>query len=260
MPVGASARGRAAARRLAVSDRLARWVFISGRLRELFRETVALPDARCLVEHDAVDLERFTPPAPAVAARRRLGLAAERPLVVYCGQLYPGRGAELLLDVAAAAPGLDVLLVGGQPEDVERLRAAAATRGLGNVRLTGHRSVGELPGYLFAADVLVMPHTTRSLASDRATAISDYASPMKLFEYMAAGRAIVATRFPSVTEVLRDGETGVLVPPDDPAALRDAVVGLAGDPVRAARLGAAARAAVEPHTWLRRARRILEGI
>jgi len=124
----------------------------------------------------------------------------------------------------------------------------------------GYRPVGELAPYLFAADVLVMPHTTGSLASDRRTAISDYASPMKLFEYMAAARAVVATRFPSVAEILRDGENGVLVEPDSGAALTAAISSLLADPARAARLGARARADVEIHTWTRRAARILEGI
>jgi glycosyltransferase involved in cell wall biosynthesis len=255
MLLGASTRALEAARAVARSGKLRRWVFISEKLRERFGESVALPAERCVVEHDAVDLERFTPALPAADARARLGLA-DRPLVVYSGNLYPGRGAELVVENAAALPHVDFLFVGGAAGDIARLRAAAGA----NVRFTGHLPLEQVTPYLFAADVLVMPHTSRTLVSDRKTSTAEYASPMKLFEYMAAGRAIVATRFPSVAEVLRDGENGVLVAPDDAGALREAIAALVADPARAARLGARAREDAAAHTWARRAERILHGM
>ncbi len=258
--VVAQGRALAATRRLRSAPGLARWVFISDRLRARYAQSMPLPEGRCLVAHDAIDLERFTPRVDKLAARQRLGLAVEPPLVVYVGHLYAGRGAELLVDVARARADIDFLLVGGTTADVARIRGLADAAGVHNVELVGHKPIAELPSYLFAADVLVIPHTSRSMASDRQTAISDYASPMKLFEYMAAGRAIVATRFPSITEILVDGTNGILVPPDSAAALADGIGRALGDPALAANLGEQARRDVATRTWRRRAAEVLTGL
>jgi glycosyltransferase involved in cell wall biosynthesis len=86
-----------------------------------------------------------------------------------------------------------------------------------------------------------------------------YASPLKVFEYMAAGRAIVAPDQPNIREVLRDGETALLFDPGKPGALWEAIGRLAGDPALRARLGAAARAEVLSRdlTWAGNARRVV---
>jgi glycosyltransferase involved in cell wall biosynthesis len=93
-------------------------------------------------------------------------------------------------------------------------------------------------------DILAAPHVPN------ADGTRFFGSPTKLFEYMAMGRAIVASRLEQIGEVLEDGRTAVLVPPADEAALARAIVELAGDPGRRAGLGAAARRrALEKHTW-----------
>jgi glycosyltransferase involved in cell wall biosynthesis len=247
-----------ALRDLSASPHLRRWVFISERLRRLHAERVPLPAGRTLVAHDAVDLRGFEPRLPAGEARARMGLDGSRPIVMFCGHLYPGRGAELVVDVAAARPDADFVFVGGNEQDIGRVRAHAG--GAANVRFVGHRPHHEVPTWLQAADVLVMPHTSHLVVSDGLTRTSDYASPMKLFEYMAAGRAIVATRFPSVEEVLRDGDNGLLVPPDDVNALAAGIATALASPALAARLGEAARADAARHTWSRRATAVLDGL
>ncbi len=83
-----------------------------------------------------------------------------------------------------------------------------------------------------------------------------YFSPLKLFEYLAAGLAVVAAAIPGVTELV-DERTAVLVPPGDPGALAGAVASLAADPRRLARLGRAGRALAEQNTWGHRAREVL---
>jgi glycosyltransferase involved in cell wall biosynthesis len=81
---------------------------------------------------------------------------------------------------------------------------------------------------------------------------------LKLYEYMAAGLALVGSRVGQVSEVVRDGETGLLVPPGDAVALADAIARLRGDPALRARLGAAARAdVIANHTWARVVERVL---
>jgi glycosyltransferase involved in cell wall biosynthesis len=255
-----SARQDAACRYLGSSPHLARWVFISDRLRELFAQRFSLPTARCHVDHDAVDLPRFEPELSREAARRQLSLDPTRPLVVHSGQLYVGRGGEVLLAAAATLPHVYFLFIGGRPDDILRCRATASLRGLTNVDFVGHKRLPDLPPYLFAADVLAMPYTAGAVTVDGRTKTIEYASPMKLFEYMAAGRAIVASRFPSTAEVLRDGENALLVEPDSPEALSGAIARLLADPALPHALGTRARRDVVTHAWPARAARVLAGL
>ncbi|HVK73809.1 MAG TPA: glycosyltransferase [Kofleriaceae bacterium] len=251
-----SPRQMAAARELAASRCLARWVFISDRLRQLVATQVSLPADRCLVAHGAVDLERFVPAIDRATARQRLGLDPRVPLVVHAGHMYEGRGIEQLIEATMAIPDVRLFLVGGTAADVARVRARAGAR----VSVLGHRPLAELPNFLFAADVLAMPYTTGTTTSDRVTRSIEWASPSKLFEYLAAGRPIVSSRFPALTEVLIDGENARLVDPDRTDELRDALASLIADPVTAARLAARARADAEAHTWRARAQRVLSGL
>jgi len=255
-----SGRQHKAALRIAQSNRLARWVFISARLKELVSADVQLPNERCLVEHDAVDLARFEPVISRAQARAALGLRASTPLVVHSGHLYQGRGAEHLLEVAKRLPHTDFLFLGGLPEDISRLRQEADANGLRNLTFTGHLPLPRLPLYLFAANVLVMPYTSRTVTSDRKTQTIEYASPMKMFEYMAAGRGIVATGFPAIGEVLRDGANARIVRPDSPDSLLAGVQELLERSDFSDVLGAQARRDVNAHTWEGRAQRILCGI
>jgi glycosyltransferase involved in cell wall biosynthesis len=76
---------------------------------------------------------------------------------------------------------------------------------------------------------------------------------LKLYEYLAAGRPIVASDVPAIREVVTDGETAILVPPDDPEALAEGIAGLLAAPVLAERIGAVGRAWVQGCTWDARA-------
>jgi glycosyltransferase involved in cell wall biosynthesis len=103
--------------------------------------------------------------------------------------------------------------------------------------------------YLKAADVLVLPNT--------ATLVSrTYTSPLKLFEYMAAGRPIIASDLPAFREVLRDEENALLVPPENPEALASAAVRLIRDPELSERLARRAFDDVEAYSWAKRAERL----
>jgi glycosyltransferase involved in cell wall biosynthesis len=106
--------------------------------------------------------------------------------------------------------------------------------------------------YLAAADVLLLPNSARSTLSARHT------SPMKAFEYMAAGRAIVASDLPSIREIYEDEVDALLVPPDDPEAFSRAIRRLLEDESLGRRLGAAAREKARGCTWEARALGILE--
>jgi glycosyltransferase involved in cell wall biosynthesis len=110
-----------------------------------------------------------------------------------------------------------------------------------------------MPSYLSACDVLVSPHGKQADGGEF------FGSPTKLYEYMAVGRPIVASDLGQIAEVLTDGESALLVPPDDPRALAGAIVRLVDDSCLRLRLGNAARAAAEArHTWRHNAQRVLD--
>ena len=127
--------------------------------------------------------------------------------------------------------------------------------GLKRERFTFHDLVptGDVPSYLAAFDLAAMPFPwTPHYAFNM--------SPLKMFEYMAAGKPIVATELPTVMEVLQDGVNAVLVEPDNPAALARGIQHIALDPAFARKIGEKARRDVNSYTWERRAGKILEFI
>ncbi len=147
-------------------------------------------------------------------------------------------------------PATHVIIVGGSEDELAPIRAAA--RGLSNVRFTGQLPPVDAWQYLVAADVGVVPY----LPAGRDTV--PYQSPLKIFEYMAAGCAIVASDLPHLHELLVDGRNATLVPPGDPDALAAAITALAKDPQRMRELAATGRREIQGRTWERRAKLILE--
>jgi glycosyltransferase involved in cell wall biosynthesis len=224
-----------------------------------------------IVAPDGVDLERFADLPPPEQARARLlaegrlppdgdggSLSPERFTAGYTGHLYPGRGADLILELAARLPEMLFLLAGGEPEDLSRLRQAASARGARNLLLAGFVPNAELPVYQAACEALLMPYQRRVAASSGGD-IGRYLSPLKLFEYLACGRAILCSDLPPLREVLTP-QNAVLLPPEDAAAWAAALQALREDPPRRVALAAQARRAAERHTWTARAARILEGL
>ncbi len=230
----------------------------TGKLRE---ELIALgaDPARAFVAHDGVRADRFSNLPDRPEARRAVGWPENVFIAGYVGRLHTmsmDKGVGLLVDALAQIDGAALALVGGPDDQAETLRARWKSHGLPNDRFLYASQVppGRVPDYLAALDVAVMPFPwTEHFAY--------YASPIKLFEYMAAGCAIVASNLPSTAEVVVDGETALLVPPSDVSALAAALQRLRDDPALRQSLGAAARELVlRQYTWDCRARSILAAI
>lgn len=209
-------------------------------------------------------VERFGPRERVAVVADGVRLARDRQLVPppagtpaivgYAGHLYAWKGVDVLLEALAHLPGVQGLIIGGHDHepDLPRLRARAASLGVSDrVEFTGLVSPPEVAPHLARAHVLVLPNLPTTISTH-------FTSPLKLFEYMAAGRAIVASDLPAIREVLRGGEQAVLVPPGDAAALAAAIDRLVSDPVQAGRLARAAFDAVEAYSWDRRAARLEE--
>jgi glycosyltransferase involved in cell wall biosynthesis len=173
-------------------------------------------------------------------------------VVGYAGHLYPWKGVDLLLEALARVPEVRGLIVGGHEKesDLGRLRALAARLGIQDrVTFTGQLPPAAVPEQLTRADILVLPNPASAI-STRAT------SPLKLFEYMAARRTIVAADLPSLREVLTDDVNAVFVAPGDVEALAAGIRRLVNDSAMRERLAAAAGQAVAEYSWSRRAERL----
>jgi glycosyltransferase involved in cell wall biosynthesis len=233
--------------------RRARTVAVTAHLAERLR---ALGATRVIVEHDGFRAARFADLPTREQARAALGLPADALIVGYVGRLETmgmGKGLDVVVDAVARLGTeipLHLLLVGGPEQGVQAVRAQWAALGLPPERLhpVGQIPPDEVPRALAALDsaVLPLPWTEH---------FAYYASALKLFEYMAAGCAVVASDLPSTAEVIRHGENGLLFAPGDPDALANALRALLDAGVRA-RLSERARSDVQRYAWDARARRI----
>jgi glycosyltransferase involved in cell wall biosynthesis len=209
------------------------------------------------VAPNGVDLERYQGLPTPSEARKVLGLPAGF-TAGYTGHFYAGRGMNLMFDLAKAMPEVHFLWVGGEAPDVAYWQSKLASAGLTNITLTGFVGNDVLPQYQAAADVLLMPYG-RQIAGSGGGDSAKIASPMKMFEYMAAGRAIISSDPPVIHEVLND-EMAVFCPPDDLAAWIGVLSALQAHPSACQALAQAARTAVEGYTWQSRADRALQGL
>jgi glycosyltransferase involved in cell wall biosynthesis len=250
-------RGRGASRLVVITLALA------ADLKQRFALSAGAP--LTIVAPDGVDLERYAgllAPQPARLAlasathgELSAALQPERFTAGYTGHLYSGRGLELLLALAARLPGMNFLIVGGEPQEVEKLRQRLLLDSQKNILLTGFVPNAELPRYQAACDVLLMPYQ-RQVAASSGGDISRYLSPMKLFEYLACERPIISSDLLVLQEVL-NSENSILLPGDDIDAWVSALQKLEMDPGLRQRLATQARQDALQYTWEARARKIL---
>jgi phosphatidyl-myo-inositol dimannoside synthase len=206
---------------------------------------------RVHVVHPGADLSRFRPDAEGASAWRRR-VAGDGPLLLSVARLVQRKGIETVIEalpaILAAHPTTMYAVIGTGP-DLARLEALAQKVGVrGHVRFVGDMTDHELPACYAAADVFLLP--TRELPAE------DEVEGFGIAYVEAAASCVPSIATPSggVADAVRDGVTGLLVPPDSPASVATATVRLLSDPVLRARLGRDARTAVERHlNWDRAA-------
>lgn len=192
---------------------------------------------------NGVEAGRFAPGAPDPAMLSRFG---HGPLLGFVGGLRPWHGVgmlpALLEGVLARQPAARMVIVGDGPLRAS-LEREFERRGLSRrVVFTGWTPHADVPDTIRSFDVALAPYPRLDHPF--------YFSPLKLFEYMACGVPVVTTDLGQVSDVVRDGETGVLCPPDDLDSLVAACDRLLSDPSTAARLGkAASREVRDKYTW-----------
>lgn len=229
-------------------------VCISHALRAALVEKFGLPSEKILVAPDGVKKSSLALSSITKSeARRQLDLP-DKKIVLYTGQLLPGKGAEVFVEAATHVDEKVIfLLVGGHGDYLSRLQKQVNKNKLKNVILTGFQPPARIPLYQAAADVLALPATADH-------DISAYTSPLKLFEYMASRRPIVASDLPVLKEILADGENALLFAERDARDMAEKINRLLHDEYLAASLAEKAFQHVLQFTWDARARDILNFI
>lgn len=208
------------------------------------------------VAHDGFRRERFADMPTQAEARRELGWDERLFIIGYVGRLHTlgvDKGVGTLVDAAASLDNIALAVVGGPDDMANALRDRWLRLGGASERFlsVGHVPPEHVPLHLAAFDACAMPFPfTEHFAY--------YASPLKLFEYMAAGRVILTSDLPSVREVVTDGESALLCPPGDTEAWAAAVARLRNDPDLRERLAQNARALADDYSWDARANMILD--
>ncbi len=228
------------------SSRLRHIVTVSGALRDAYRDAWRIPPDRIRTVPNGADELPRSPP------RRD----ADRLVVGYTGHLYPGKGIELVVEIARLCPWAELQIVGGAEADLDRWRAPLDA--LENVVLSGFVAPSESAEHRRSIDVAIAPYGRRVAVAGGGDD-APYMCPLKVVEYMAAGLPIVATDLPALRALVVDGESALLVPADEPAAWAAALGRLRDDPALRARLGAGALAAFRArHRLAERPGRVLD--
>jgi glycosyltransferase involved in cell wall biosynthesis len=245
--------GRLLFSNLVKKRKLKHLVVISQALKEMIEDNVSRK--KIIVAHDGADLignnnkevqtELFDP-------------RGQKTKVGYIGHLYPGRGIELIFKMARELPGIDFHIIGGAEEDIKTRKREAEGK---NIFFHGFVPPSLINSYIRHCDILVMPYQRRvTISGDKASDTSRWMSPLKMFEYMASGRPIIASDLPVLREVLDHERNAILVVPDDINGWVRSIQFLADDQKTRERLAKQALIDLkQSYTWERRAQRVLAG-
>ena len=235
------------------AEKFYRLVVISHALSDAYKERYKGLGSKILVAPDGA--------AVADGSVRQMALqgASSKLNVGYVGHLYQGKGIEVIEKIADDMPDVTFHIIGG---DAESIRYWKKRMRLDNVFFYGFIPRSDLSSYYGLLDVCLLPNQDRVFGSGSGSIktpvdIGSFTSPLKLFEYMAYGKAIVASDLPVLREVLHEG-IAVLVDPKDFEGWKVAIRSLASEAIRE-NLGRAAKQELEiQYTWVRRMERILE--
>ena len=217
---------------------------------------IALPENEVQIAPNGTDLQRYIDLPDPCTARFQLNLP-EMPTAVYTGHFYTGRGMDVLLGMACGLPSVHFIWAGGTEQSVAEWKMRLDEMQVRNVTLTGFIPNNQLPLYQAAGEVLLMPYE-RSIAGSSGGNSADICSPMKMFDYLACGRAILSSDLPVLHEVLTP-DNAVFCQPGDTASWVQTLQDLVNHPEKQAGLAAQARQDAAKYTWTARAQHALEG-
>ncbi len=224
---------------------------VSHSLAAILRQS-GISDNRIGVIPNGIDRRSLLKTVDHESAKKRLGLS-DKLVLGFAGFVREWHGVEQVVDILAAnidRSDLHLLIVGDGPARKTIEERAAMVGIVERVTVTGVVGRNRIMDYVSAFDIALQPRVT------------PYASPLKLFEYMALGRAIIAPRTPNIEEILTNGETALLFDPDDSGSLTACLRRLCDDVDLRQRLGQAARQSAIEHdyTWQKNAQAVEEVI
>jgi glycosyltransferase involved in cell wall biosynthesis len=226
-------------------------VVVSSALRDYFIEVHGTFRAKFTVLPNAIDPAKLqADPAQVAAVQARYNLAGKT-VLGWVGSIQPWHGVDAMIaafaQVAASRPDLALLIV-GSGETIADVQAKAAASGVGDrIHFSGYLPHAEVFTHLAAMDICLLPSTKW------------YCSPIKIFEYGAMGKAVIATDHAAVLDVMLPGQDGLVVPHADPAALAAAMAQLADDPALRRQMAQQFHEKVlRSHTWAANAARVLD--
>ena len=182
------------------------------------------------------------------------------PTVGYIGHLYPGKCMEVMIKIATKMPETTFHVIGGTDEWISHWKEECTKRSLTNVLFYGFIDNSKVASCYHYLDVVILPFSDNIYYNkDKKDNIGKYISPLKLFEAMACGKAIVASKLVSIEEVVADGVDGILVSPDDTDGWKKHIEALLSNPNRREELGTMSKTKLESkYSWFKRAETILE--
>ena len=228
-------------------------IFVVSEVERRNLEGRGVDGQKIVVNPNGVDVERFRPGVGGVDVRRELRIEDDEVVAGFVGTFGPWHGVEKLAEAIKTIPAsvrVRFLLVGSGSLHAEVEKQLEGDK---RVIFTGAVAHDRVPKLLDACDILVAPHVPLADGSEF------FGSPTKIFEYMAMGKGIVASRLGQIGEVLIDGETALLVEPGNVSELAAAMLKLVQSEQLRKSLGARVREVAEKeHTWTRNAQRVLD--
>ncbi|MFN8373156.1 MAG: glycosyltransferase family 4 protein [Anaerolineae bacterium] len=212
--------------RFTISSSVARVISVSDAALEAYVQKLQISRERFVTVYNGIDIERFKPNADKSDMRKKLNLPDDKPLIAMVGVMRGAKGHDVAIEAARQVTNAHFLLVG---DGAQRPQYEQQAQGLSNVHFLGQRM--DVPEILSACDILILPSDMEAL-------------PTVLIEAGAAGLPCVASDVGGASEIVKDGETGFMIPPRNPDALAAALKRLLDDPAFAKAMGDKARAMV----------------